>query len=49
VALFSHASDPMRCAQRGPWVKIFREKNLANVSPRSVIETLESFLKKERP
>jgi ADP-heptose:LPS heptosyltransferase len=49
VALFSHASDPVRCAQRGPWVKIFREKNLANVSPRMVIEILESLLKKERP
>lgn len=49
VALFSHASDPVRCAQRGPWVKIFREKNLANVSPRMVIEVLESLLKKERP
>jgi ADP-heptose:LPS heptosyltransferase len=47
VALFSHASDPTRCAQRGPWVKIFREKNLADVSPRVVIEAVESLLKKE--
>jgi ADP-heptose:LPS heptosyltransferase len=46
VALFSYASDPVRCAQRGPWVKVFREKNLMNVSPQWVIESLESLIKK---
>ena len=46
VALFSYASDPVRCAQRGPWVKIFREKNLSDVSPRVVIEALEPFFNK---
>jgi ADP-heptose:LPS heptosyltransferase len=49
VALFSHASDPVRCAQRGPWVKIFREKNLADIFPHLIIESIESFIKKELP
>jgi ADP-heptose:LPS heptosyltransferase len=47
VALFSYASDPLRCVQRGPWVKVFREKNLGDVFPSSVIEAIESFIKKE--
>jgi ADP-heptose:LPS heptosyltransferase len=47
ITLFSHASDPARCAQRGPWVKVFRNKDLAKISPGSIIETLDDFLKKD--
>jgi ADP-heptose:LPS heptosyltransferase len=47
IALFSHASDPVRCVQRGPWVQVFRDKNLSDVSPEAVMYSVDDFLKKD--
>lgn len=42
VVLYSHASDPALCAQRGPDVSILREENLAELAPEIVFAALNS-------
>lgn len=40
VVLYSHASDPLLCGQRGPDVTILRESNLAMLSSETVLAAL---------
>ncbi len=42
VVLYSHASDPALCAQKGPAVTILRRPDLKNLSPNEVFITLHS-------
>lgn len=44
VVLYSHASDPALCAQRGPRVHIHREPLLSDISVELVTSKLSSFL-----
>ena len=42
IVLYSSASDPALCAQRGPDVTILREDNLSDITPDRVIDLLEA-------
>ncbi|MGE0252172.1 MAG: glycosyltransferase family 9 protein [Dongiaceae bacterium] len=44
IALFSRASDPARCGQRGRRVEIFRENNLKDLAVARVIKKLQELL-----
>jgi ADP-heptose:LPS heptosyltransferase len=43
VVLYSHASDPALCGQRGPAVTILRENSLANLAVGTVIQAIEDL------
>ncbi|HLJ64868.1 MAG TPA: glycosyltransferase family 9 protein, partial [Stellaceae bacterium] len=46
IVLFSHESDPARCAPRGDLVEILRRPRLADLAPEEVIACAEALLKR---
>lgn len=44
IVLYSHASDPALCAQRGPAVSILRRESLTSLTPKEVIGEVEKIL-----
>lgn len=44
VVLYSHASDPALCAQRGPRVTILRQPKLAELGVEEVMAAVETCL-----
>ena len=43
VVLYSHASDPSLCAQRGPQVTILREPRLSDLTLEDVLKVLPAL------
>ncbi len=43
VVLYSHASDPLLCGQRGPDVEILRENSLSRLTAETVLKAVEDL------